>query len=203
MKVLVVDDSQLIRKIITANLISLGIAKENIHEAIDGEMAYRNAPRIKELGMMITDIAMPKIDGCKLIGMMREDERFRELSIVVISGTLDEENKQKLDELKVDCFLPKPFNKEKFIEIMNPLLNDAMSGKNSKAKQDSDENKRLVLEALGRSVKEARVERFDLVLEFEESEIYIDLDEFLKLATYKPKHRSIESKEKREEQKAS
>ena len=198
MKVLVADDSQLIRKVITANLINLGVSKENIVEAVDGEMAYRNLHRIKDLEIVITDLAMPKIDGYKLTALIREDEKYKHVSIVVISGSLDDDIRIKLKELDVSCFLEKPFNKDKFMEMMNPIIQQAMSGKQNKAQQDANENKRCILDALGRSVKEARVEKYDLVLEFEESEIHIDLDEFLKLAKYKPKTISIQSKEQKE-----
>jgi len=200
MKILIADDSQLIRKIITSNLVSLGVGKDCIIEAQDGDVAFRSAGKIKDLEVVITDIAMPKIDGIKLIGMLRDDDRFRGITIVVISGTLDEDTKQKLSELNVTCFLDKPFNKDKFMELMNPIIQAALQGRSAKTSKDENENRRLILEALGRSVKEARVEKYDLVLEFEESEIYIDLDEFLKLAKYKPKTRYINTKEESTEE---
>jgi diguanylate cyclase (GGDEF)-like protein len=83
-RILVADDSRIVRAIIAQHLRD----RFEVREAADGESAWQAILLDASIRIVLTDLSMPKVDGLELIGRTRASrvQRIRELPIVVLSA---------------------------------------------------------------------------------------------------------------------
>ncbi|MBW6489409.1 response regulator, partial [Sulfurimonas sp.] len=81
MKLLVVDDSSTMRRIIKNTLSRLG--HENILEGGDGVEGWNALDTNPDVDMLITDWNMPEMNGLELVKKVRADARFKDLPIIM------------------------------------------------------------------------------------------------------------------------
>ncbi len=107
-RVLVVDDSAVIRQAISKML------KVDFDVAVagDGEAGWEALTRAPDVGVLITDIEMPRLDGYAFICRVRasDDARIRDLPIIVITGADDDETKTRAFACGATDFITKPLN---------------------------------------------------------------------------------------------
>ncbi len=126
MKVLVVDDSGLIRKIAKTNLVKLGV--NEVFEAGDGQRAYSLMLSNPDITLILTDYHMPIMDGLEFIRKVRNDKRFKRLKIVAISSALDDNVMKEFNNLDVTTFIHKPFNINDFENSVRPIVDSLKRG---------------------------------------------------------------------------
>lgn len=105
--ILVVDDSRTLRRILIRELNSLGF--HNILEAADGIEAIETV-KAKPVDLMLLDMEMPELDGLGVLSMIKEDDIYKTLPIIVISGADQIEKTIKCIEIGAEDYLPKPFD---------------------------------------------------------------------------------------------
>ncbi len=102
--VLVVDDDELIRQLITGLLTDEGYA---VRSAGDAYQAMEEVG-LATPGLLLLDLMMPGISGAELLARLRRDERWQELPVILISAH------PRLHEIAEDlgacAALAKPFN---------------------------------------------------------------------------------------------
>ena len=91
MKLLVVDDSSTMRRIIKNTLQRLGY--EDILEAEHGVEAWQIMDTTEGIQVLITDWNMPEMNGLDLVKKVRSDERYTSIPIIMVTT---EGVKQKL-----------------------------------------------------------------------------------------------------------
>ncbi len=106
-KVLVVDDSRTLRRILIQELRGCGI--ENIVEAADGVQALEMLEQ-SPVDLMLLDMEMPELDGMGVLERLQAEDGLKDLSIIVISGAESMDHTIKCIEIGADDYLPKPFN---------------------------------------------------------------------------------------------
>ena len=104
MKILVVDDESRMRKLVRDFLV-----KENyeVLEAEDGEKAVDIFYKEKEIGLIILDVMMPKMDGWEVCREIRKNSR---VPIIMLTAKSDERDELLGFELGVDEYICKPFS---------------------------------------------------------------------------------------------
>ncbi|MEI8389829.1 MAG: response regulator [bacterium] len=108
-KILVIDDSQTMYKIIAKNLEANGIIDADY--APDGLSGVKIA-RIKDYDLITMDIDMPGIDGFEAAKEILKENSGQK--ILFISARFNEDNIIKAKEIGINYFLPKPFSFELF-----------------------------------------------------------------------------------------
>lgn len=107
-RVLVVDDSAVIRQAISKML------KVDFDVAVagDGEAGWEVLTQAPDVGVLITDIEMPRLDGYAFICRVRasDEPRIRDLPIIVITGADDDETKARAFACGATDFITKPLN---------------------------------------------------------------------------------------------
>lgn len=106
-KVLVVDDSRTLRRILIRELNSLGLTV--IVEAADGVEAIEIVKR-EPVDLMLLDMEMPELDGLGVLAALKSDEQYKSLPIIVISGADQFEKTIRCIEIGAEDYLPKPFD---------------------------------------------------------------------------------------------
>ena len=107
-RVLVADDSRVIRKAVTK---ILGNDFELV-EAEDGESAWDQLGKQDRVDVLMTDIEMPKLDGYGLICRVRaaEQSNLRDMPIIVITGAEDEVTRERAYACGATDFITKPID---------------------------------------------------------------------------------------------
>lgn len=105
--ILVVDDDDPMRTVLTLTLRSLGY--HNLAEATDGETALV-ALREREFDLLLLDIQMPGMDGFTVLQTVKEDPFLHHLPVIVASGMNELESVARCIEMGAEDFLPKPVN---------------------------------------------------------------------------------------------
>jgi DNA-binding response OmpR family regulator len=116
-RILVADDEQDIRELISVYLIRSGY---EVDTAKDGADAWRALNEVSYY-MLITDYKMPRVTGMELIRMMRSKDMA--LPVILVSGTMPTEELIRHPWLRVDATLDKPFTHEELLEAVNKVIN--------------------------------------------------------------------------------
>lgn len=117
-KVLVIDDTQEIRMIISE---SLNIYGFETLSAEDGETGIRVAQeRLPDL--IICDINMPRVDGYETLKAIRQHEPTSTIPFIFLSGATERPNVRKGMELGADDYLTKPFTHKELMAAVNTRL---------------------------------------------------------------------------------
>jgi chemosensory pili system protein ChpA (sensor histidine kinase/response regulator) len=116
--IMVVDDSITIRKVTARMLERNGI---HVLLAKDGIDATNQLIDIKP-DLMLLDIEMPRMDGFELATYIRNDDRLKDLPIIMITSRTGEKHKEKAMEIGVNQYLGKPYQEEELLENINEIL---------------------------------------------------------------------------------
>ncbi len=118
--VLVVDDSSTTREIEAAIFESSGYAVET---AVDGVDAL-NKLNEKHIDAVITDIAMPRMDGIMLLSNIRRQEQYNGMPVIVVSGAYDPEARKQFLDAGAQAFIVKSdFQRGNLLQAVEELLN--------------------------------------------------------------------------------
>ena len=111
MKILIVDDSSTMRRIIGNVVMQLGIDKEDFDEAEDGLKAW-NMLAGKQYDVILTDWNMPNMNGLELVKRVRKEGDHQSTPIIMI--TTEGGKGEVITALKagVNNYIVKPFNAE-------------------------------------------------------------------------------------------
>jgi len=107
MKVLVVDDSRTLRKVLVRELQQLGVVQ--IEESADGMQALEIL-KIRSFDLVLLDMEMPELDGLGVLAALRDSGQLRGLPVIVISSADEIEKTVKCIEMGAEDYLPKTFN---------------------------------------------------------------------------------------------
>jgi signal transduction histidine kinase len=105
-RVLVVDDEELNRILLSTNLQESGYAAET---AEDGEQAL-DLLRARPFDAVLLDLIMPRTDGYQVLAEMKRDAALRRIPVIVISSMDEMESIVRCIDMGATDYLPKPFN---------------------------------------------------------------------------------------------
>ena len=119
-KILVVDDQECMRKVISHILKQLGF--DNIYVAADGRIAYQMLKK-SNFNFVISDWNMPNMSGIQLLKLVRKTDSLKTLPVLLV--TAENEKSQVMEAAKagVNSFITKPFSAaelEKKIALIFP-----------------------------------------------------------------------------------
>ncbi len=109
----IAEDSILLQKMIDDALSRAGFT--NVKNFNNGQEAWDYLRSIRhdsdlydKVNLVITDIEMPEMDGHRLTKLIKEDERLKQLPVVIFSSLIDEQMRIKGEALGADEQLTKP-----------------------------------------------------------------------------------------------
>lgn len=122
-KVLVVDDSAVIRRIHKHVLGQLGFPEDHVFEAGD---AIEAVARLKSCGwqvdLILLDWNMPGIDGLTLLGKLRAVESLRSIPIVMVTTEAEKEHVRDALKAGASGYILKPFTADTLRERLHTIL---------------------------------------------------------------------------------
>jgi len=120
-KVLVVDDDETIRGLITLNLELEGF---EVATAVDGLDALAKAAAVQP-AVVTLDVMMPRLDGWATAQRLRADPATADIKVVLLSARAQEADLQRGTRIGVDAYLTKPFDPDDLIDIVRRLAGPA------------------------------------------------------------------------------
>ncbi len=115
MKILIVDDDPELNLMLTRRLEREGY---EVHSAGDALQALDLMERVADVGMIITDLMMPYIDGLQLLDRLRADERFKSLPVIMTTAHPDDAKADQSLRKGAAFFLPKPIDFDRLLAIV-------------------------------------------------------------------------------------
>lgn len=117
---LIVEDSPTMRQLLSFSLKRFKGCK--IIEAIDGVDALKKLAS-EEVDMILADINMPVMDGLKLITIIRQNPKMKDLPIIIITTEGAEEDRQRGLKLGANAYITKPVQANHLLKTITDLFN--------------------------------------------------------------------------------
>lgn len=117
-KILVVDDEAEIVKILSMRLRVNGY---DVISALEGEDGLNKA-RTQKPDLLILDLMLPKLSGYEICRMLKFDDEFKSIPIIILSALHEQKEKDKTVESGADAFFVKPFDLELLLSKIKSLL---------------------------------------------------------------------------------
>lgn len=124
-KILVVDDNEIILKTTSMKLQGAGY---EVITAIDGSEGVA-AVRQEKPDLVLLDITFPpdvsgvSWDGFRIMEWLHRVDETKKIPIIVISGVVEEKNKQRAVQSGAIAFFPKPVNFDEMLKVIRATLN--------------------------------------------------------------------------------
>lgn len=120
LKLLVVDDSSTMRRIIKNTLQRLGF--DDVLEAEHGVEAWQIMERTPDINVLITDWNMPEMNGLELVRKVRAEKKYEGMPIIMV--TTEGGKAEVITALKagVNNYIVKPFTPQVLKEKLEDVL---------------------------------------------------------------------------------
>jgi two-component system sensor histidine kinase and response regulator WspE len=123
-RILVVDDSITVRELERQLLENQGY---KVDVAVDGVDGW-NAVRSGRYDLVVSDIDMPRMDGIQLVTHIKEDDRLRNIPVIVVSYKDREEDRIRGLDAGANSYLTKSsFHDQTFLDTVVDLIGEAGS----------------------------------------------------------------------------
>lgn len=117
-KILIVDDEiQLVEMV----RIRLEAAGYEVIAAYDGQEGLDKAKKDKP-DLIILDLMLPKMDGYKVCGLLKNDSRYSKIPIIMFTARAQEDDMKLGKELGAEEYLTKPFEPALLLDKIKELL---------------------------------------------------------------------------------
>ena len=117
-RILLVDDEAQLVEVVKMRL------EANNYEvtpAYDGQEALDKARKLKP-DLIILDLMLPKIDGYKVCRMLKFDEKYKNIPIVMFTARAQDSDEKLGYEVGADAYIVKPFEPAVLLEKIAGLL---------------------------------------------------------------------------------
>jgi chemosensory pili system protein ChpA (sensor histidine kinase/response regulator) len=123
--VLVVDDSLTVRRASQRLLERHGYAVALARDGVEA-MAYLgdNQP-----ALILLDIEMPRMDGFELLATLRDDTRWRDIPVVMITSRMADRHRERAMQLGANAYMGKPYREDALLALLSEMLAEKHSSK--------------------------------------------------------------------------
>jgi chemosensory pili system protein ChpA (sensor histidine kinase/response regulator) len=122
--VMVVDDSLTVRKVTTRLLERQDMEVVTAKDGVDAVTVLEET--IPDV--MLLDVEMPRMDGFELATQMRNDERYRNVPIIMITSRTGEKHRQRALDIGVNRYMGKPYQESELLDNIKTLVQEQRSG---------------------------------------------------------------------------
>ena len=90
--------------------------------AVDGADAFQKLP-LREYDAVVSDVEMPNMDGLTLASRIRENARYNELPIILVTSLASDEDKKRGIEVGANAYITKgTFEQKILIDTLRRLV---------------------------------------------------------------------------------
>lgn len=122
MKILVIDDSKVMRAIVKRTLRQAGFGGHETEEAVNGAEGFDKVGSFAP-DLILCDWNMPELNGLGLLQKLRESGN--ETPFIFVTSEGSEDMRQTAADAGAAALIAKPFTAEQFEEHLKPFLSEA------------------------------------------------------------------------------
>jgi len=117
--ILVVEDSLIAGELERNILQAAGYRAELAHDGVEAlEMLLQ-----RKVDLVIADVDMPRMDGFELTARIRQDQRFRDIPVIIITARESTESRKRGIEAGADAYFPKrEFDQRQLLDTVQRLI---------------------------------------------------------------------------------
>ncbi|MFZ3048072.1 MAG: response regulator [Desulfatirhabdiaceae bacterium] len=119
LKVLAVDDSKTIRKIVTKAFIPYDCEVKEAENGIEG-LAIAGREKID---LIILDITMPVMTGVEMLSKLKGQPNLKDIPVIMLTAESGKDNVMQILKMDVKDYMVKPFKGEQLIERVFKIYN--------------------------------------------------------------------------------
>jgi chemosensory pili system protein ChpA (sensor histidine kinase/response regulator) len=123
--VLVVDDSLTVRRASQRLLERHGFAVALARDGVEALAHLGNASP----AVILLDIEMPRMDGFELLATLRNDTRWRDIPVVMITSRMADRHRERAMQLGANAYMGKPYREDELLALLSEMLADKHSSK--------------------------------------------------------------------------
>ncbi len=113
-KILIVDDETDIVEILTFTLENEGYECISSHDGIDALNKARN----ENPNLILLDVMLPKLNGYKVSRLLKFDEKYRHIPIIMITAKRQDSDRNLGIESGADGYMTKPLEMDELLNII-------------------------------------------------------------------------------------
>ncbi len=121
-KVLLVDDSAVMRKIIQRNIKETGLIVDEFVEAGDGNQALDKVNDNGDLDLILLDWNMPNMSGIEFVKTLRSLNLAKRIPVVMVTTEGSDAKVSEAKESGADGYLTKPFTADQLRDTLGSYL---------------------------------------------------------------------------------
>jgi two-component system chemotaxis response regulator CheY len=118
-KVLVVDDSLSVRQQVASALAGTGLA---VVEASDGADGLAKLESESEIGLVVLDVNMPRMNGLEMLEAMKQGGRHAHVHVVMLTSEGQQSLIERAKKAGAKGWIVKPFKPELLVAAVKKLL---------------------------------------------------------------------------------
>lgn len=122
-RILIVDDSPLLRATARRAVLQAGASPENVREAQNGQEAL-DALRESPADVVLLDINMPVMDGFQFVEEKARDPGLADVKVALVTTEGNQKRLARMTELGVEHYLRKPFEPEELRALVLELFGE-------------------------------------------------------------------------------
>ncbi|MBU0709139.1 MAG: response regulator [Candidatus Omnitrophica bacterium] len=119
-KILLVDDE---KDLVETLAFRLEASDYEVVKAHDGQDGLDKARSVHP-DLIILDLMLPKMDGYKVCRMLKFDEKFKKIPIILFTARAQESDKKMGEEVGADAYITKPFEAPVLLAKIKELLGE-------------------------------------------------------------------------------
>ena len=116
--ILIVDDSESIRELVSLTLESAGYKVDKGSDGIEAVQLLDG----REISLVITDLNMPNMDGIQLIREIRKKDHYSTIPILMLTTESQQVKKDEAKAAGATGWIVKPFVQEKLLEVVKKVI---------------------------------------------------------------------------------
>lgn len=120
-RILIVDDSPLLRAAARRAVLQAGVAASLIREAANGREAL-DALRVEPADLVLLDVNMPVMDGCQFVEEKARDPSLAAIKVAFVTTDGNSKRLARMTELGVEHYLRKPFEPDELRSLVANLF---------------------------------------------------------------------------------
>jgi chemosensory pili system protein ChpA (sensor histidine kinase/response regulator) len=129
--VLVVDDSLTVRRASQRFLERHGYTVALARDGVEALAFLQTA----SVALVLLDIEMPRMDGFELLGILRDDARWRTLPVIMITSRMADRHRERALQLGATAYMGKPYSEQALLTLLTQIMAEPVP---SAARDDQD-----------------------------------------------------------------
>jgi two-component system, chemotaxis family, chemotaxis protein CheY len=122
-RILIVDDSPLLRATARRAVLQAGVAAERVREAANGKEALDVLSR-EAVDVVLLDINMPVMDGYQFVEAKAKLPALAGVKVALVTTEGNRKRLERMTQLGVTHYLRKPFEPEELRSLVTTLFQD-------------------------------------------------------------------------------